>query len=477
MHSDVILPTVNFLKSWLSLRYEQCDIPGFSVAIAVGGKLVFNEAYGFANLHKKERLTTSHLFRVASHSKTFAGTALMQLSQDGKLNIDAPVVQYLPWLDKHKDKRITKITARQLLSHSAGIIRDGLDADCWLFVRPFPDQAELKEELLKADLVFDCNTKMKYSNFGYGLLGMLVEAVSGKSFNQYVQEHITLPLGLKNTGPEVSPASAPRLASGYTRIEWNCNKERLPLDSKIDTKSLAAATGFYSTAEDLCTYFSAHIQGSGKLLNDESKKEMQRTQWPVANSTFDQEYGLGLQIDLVGNRRVFGHAGGFPGQATRTLCDPQAKMVVSVLTNCIDADPTAVCRAIYAFFDHFEKNALGAKELDGERIKQIDRFQGRFINLFKTMEVLPDQGQLIGFNPGSWTPLADVEELEVVDAQTLKMKKGNGFAFEGECLPYNFGPDGKAKTIRCGGYTMHAESEYARALAEITGRPALVPAK
>jgi hypothetical protein len=306
---------------------------------------------------------------------------------------------------------------------------------------------------------------MKYSNHGYGLLGLLVEAVSGQPFNSYCQEKIIGPLGLKDTGPEVKDAIKSRLATAYSRVEWTRGKKRLPLDSAIDTRALSAATGFYSTAADLCTYFTAHMQGSGLLLDDETKKEMQRTQWPVTNSTFDQEYALGMQIDKVGKRRVFGHAGGFPGQATRTLCDPAAKMVVSVLTNCVDADPTAICRAVYAFFDHFEKNAHGAKALGSAQIKRIDRFQGRFLNLFKVMEVLPDQEQLIGFNPGSWTPLMDVEELEIVDDATLRMKKGNGFAFEGECLPYSFGADGKAKTIKCGGYTMYAESEYGAALA------------
>lgn len=470
MHPDVVLRTITFLKSWLGLRYTQCDIPGFAVGISVDGQLVFDEAFGHADLAKKDKLTNGHLFRVASHSKTFAGTALMQLSEAGKLNIDAPVVSYLPWLARHKDKRMAMITTRQLLSHSAGLNRDGLESDFWLLTRPFPTIDEFKDQVLRADLVFDCNTKMKYSNFGYGLLGLIVEEASGKTFNRYCQDHIIEPLALKNTGPEITSGAAGRLTSGHTRAEWTCNGKRFSLDNKIDTKSLSAATGFYSTAADLCTYFSAHIQGSGKLLSDESKKEMQRTQWPVTNSMFNQEYGLGMQIDLVGTRRVFGHAGGFPGQATRTLCDPQAKTVVSVLTNCVDADPTAICRAIYGFFDHFEKNAQAATTINAAQIEQIDRFQGRFINLFTTMEILPDQGQLIGFNPNSWTPLMEVEELEVVDAQTLKMKKGNGFSFEGECLPYIFGPDGRAVSIMRGGYTMHAEPEYAQVLSAIAGQ-------
>ncbi|MBS1993400.1 MAG: beta-lactamase family protein [Cyanobacteria bacterium SZAS LIN-3] len=464
MQKDVVERTVTFLKSWLSLRYEQCDLPGFAVAVTINNELVLNEAFGYADLASGEKLTTDHIFRVASHSKTFTGTALMQLSERGLLQLDAPVVKYLPWLAAHKDKRMANVTTRQLLCHSAGIIRDGLDADCWLYMKDFPDQERLKRELLEADLVFDCNLKMKYSNHGYGMLGLIVEAVSGATFHQYVQENIISPLGLKNTGPEVTQAITSRLASGYSRSEWVSKKTRLPLNIKVNTRALAAATGFYSTAADLCTYFSAHIQGSGLLLNDETKKEMQRTQWPVTNSTFDQEYGLGLQVDLVGTRRVIGHAGAFPGMATRTLCDPAAGMVVSVLTNCIDADPTAICRAVYAFFDHFESNARAAATISPERLALLDSFRGRFVNLFKVMEVLPRGEQLVGFDPSSWMPLMEVEELQVVDAKTLKMTRANGFAFEGEPLKYTFGADGRPEKLRCGGYTMHAEEHYGRAL-------------
>jgi len=388
----------------------------------------------------------------------------MQLSEQGKLNLNAPVVEYLDWLKAHKDKRMAQVTTAQLLCHSAGIIRDGMDADCWLYVKDFPDVERLKKEILEADLVFDTNLKMKYSNHGYGLLGLIVEAVSGKSFNQYAQDNIIAPLGLKNTGPEITAEAASRLVCGYTRKEWVRGQERLPLNVKVITRALSAATGFYSNAADLCKYFSAHIVGSGLLLKDETKKEMQRTQWPVTNSTFNQEYGLGLQVDLVGSRRVIGHAGAFPGMATRTLCDPKAGIVVSALTNCIDADPTAICRAVYDFIDHFESHARDSAHLSKDRAALLERFQGRFVNLFKVMQVLPRRDQLIGIDPSSWTPFMDVEELEIVDEQTLKMTKGNGFAFEGEPLKYSFGADGKAISLRCGGYTMQAEDHYGRAL-------------
>lgn len=444
-----------FLKSWLGLRYEECDIPGFTVAITEAGKLVFHEAFGLANLEKKEKLTTEHLFRVASHSKTFAGTAVMQLHEAGKLNIDNPVEKILPWLSGHQDKRMSSVTPRQLLSHSAGFFRDGLEADCWQSLGSFPDEAEMQRQIMACQLVYDTNTTMKYSNYGYGVLGSVVKAASGKSFNDYVKEKIINSLSLKNTGPEYDPSISSRLVSCYTRPD--ADKRRLPLNSKIDTKALSAATGFYSSAADLGQYFSAHFVGSGKLLGDETKKEMQRTQWAVTNSLFNQEYGLGLQVDKVGSRRVIGHAGAFPGMATRTLADPAARLVVTALTNCIEADPTGICRAVYAFFD------LMADTDDAA----LRRYEGRFVDVFGSKQVFSTGARLVAFNPSMWTPLDDLEELEVVDKNTLLMTKAGGFSNAGETLNFRFDESEHPVSFKLGGSTMWEPDTYRQKLKEI----------
>jgi len=445
---------ITFLDSWLRFRSERCDIPGFAVGISHKGEMLLEHSYGFATQEKGEQLSNDHLFRIASHSKTFAGTALMQLREREKLDIDKPIVNYLPWLKEHRNKRMSKITTRQLLSHSAGVIRDGLDSDYWELDRDFPDAKQLKAELLKADLVLDCNRKMKYSNYGYALLGMIVEACSGTSFAAYVQANIIELLDLKNTGPEYTPAIAERLVSGYARAERISN--RSAMNSRIDTKSMSAATGFYSNCRDLCRYFSAHIIGSDLLLDDESKKEMQRTQWKVTNSKYGQEYGLGLQIDYVGNRRVFGHAGGFPGQASRTLCDPDSGFVVVVLTNAVDADPTGIARGIYSLLDHFCANE------STNNVEKLARFEGRLMSTFRVNDLLmAGPNKLISLFSNSWQPFCDdVEELEYVDENTLKMVKCNGFACEGELVHFNFAPDGSITSVRFGGTTMLPEKAY-----------------
>ena len=305
MNKQALDHSVDYIKSWLGFRFEQTEIPGYTVAIAHQVKILFSEAYGYADIEHDTKLTTNHIFRIASHSKTFTATALMQLAEQGKLRIDDYVVDYLPWLKDHKGNRFCKITVRQLMSHGAGIIRDGLDSDYWQLERPFPDQKTLIKEILEAELVLDNNVKLKYSNFGYSLLGLVIEAISGQPYNEYVTAHIVNELGLKNTGPEYTPDIKANLVTGYSRRD--VNKSRLPINH-ADTQAMSAATGFYSTAEDLCVYFTAQMVGSGKLLSDESKKEMQRVQWHAVSrgEASNADYGLGLAIELVNKRHTFG---------------------------------------------------------------------------------------------------------------------------------------------------------------------------
>jgi len=153
MDKTALERAAKYIKDWLRFNYERGDTPGFVVAIAHDGKTIFNEAYGFADLENRTVLTPQHLFRIASHSKTFTATAIMQLQERGKLRIDDSIVDYLPWLKQHKDRRWRSVTIRQLLSHGAGVIRDGLKNDYWSVEELFPSEAEFKKDLLAANLV------------------------------------------------------------------------------------------------------------------------------------------------------------------------------------------------------------------------------------------------------------------------------------------------------------------------------------
>lgn len=444
MNKKALNHSRDYIKSWLQLRYDREDIPGFVVAIAHKGEIIMNEAYGYADLEKKIKLTPRHIFRIASHSKTFTATALMQLQEQGKLHIDDRVIDYLPWLKKHSDSKWQTITIRQLMSHGAGVIRDGLDADYWQLERPFPSEEQLQKEVLDADVVIENNTKHKYSNFGYSVLGMLIEAVTGTSYNDYVDSHVVGALGLKDTGPEYRKGIDEQLVTGYTRLE--ANKARLPI-AHVDTRSMSAATGFYSTAADLCTYFTAQLVGSGKLLSDESKKEMQRAQWhtitPGQNN--HEDYGLGFEIEYLRNRTTFGHGGGFPGHITQSLIDPKDELAVVVLTNCLDSPANTICKSIFDIISYFQDNTPSDKPRHN-----MGALEGRYMGLWLLIDIVVTGDKVVTAYPNSWQPLSFPENLEYIDDTTLKVAETGSFYSEGELVHFNFKDDNVETVTYCG---------------------------
>jgi D-alanyl-D-alanine carboxypeptidase len=438
-----------YLKDWLRYRYEREEIPGFVIAVARDGNVIFNEAYGYADLEKKEKMTTGHIFRIASHSKTFTATAVMQLQEQGKLKIDDPIVNYLPWLKNHKDKRWLEVTIAQVLSYSAGIIRDGEDSDYWQLYRSFPDKEQLKKDFLQTDLVLNAGTKMKYSNYGYSLLGALIEEVSGKPYNKYVVEHIVKLLNLKDTGPELNKSIENKLVTGYSGLY---NKKRLPIE-QIDTQAMSPATGFYSTSEDLCAYFSAQMVGSGKLLSDESKRAMQSKHVKTENTGERGEYGLGFEIDYVDRKKVFGHGGGFPGHITKTIVYPKNKLVVTVLTNSLGSGASYIAKGIMSTINYAHENNKPTK-------KDFLRYEGRFMSIWSAMDFVSVEGKLIVAQPYGWTPFDKAVELKYVKDNVFEIVKTDSFDHEGEKVYFTFSKNGKVKSVLYGGETLLPEKEY-----------------
>jgi len=453
MNKQALDQSVDYIKSWLEFRFQREEVPGIVVAVSYKGKLLMNEAYGYADLEKQTKLTPQHIFRIASHSKTFTATALMQLQEQGKLRIDDYVVDYIPWLKEHSDTKWQKVTLRQLMSHGAGVIRDGLNADYWQLERPFPSEAELQREILEANLVIDNNTKLKYSNFGYSLLGLVVAAVSGASYNDYVTQHIVNTLNLKNTGPEYTPAIENKIVTGYSRRD--VNKTRLPI-AQIDTRAMSAATGFYATAEDLCAYFTAHFVGSGALLDDESKKEMQRVQWhanmPGQDSHVD--YGLGLELEYLKKRKTFGHGGGFPGQITNTIADPKDELVVVVLTNCLNSPASTITKSVFGIIDYYQTNTP-----DTAPKHDMRAFEGRYMNLWGITDIIATGDKVVATYPDTWHALTDPETLEFVSDATFKTIDIGSFDAEDELVHFHL-KDGAVTSVNYSGSTMWPEKVW-----------------
>ncbi|MGX5680111.1 serine hydrolase domain-containing protein [Schumannella luteola] len=428
-----------YVESWIAHRAWALRVPGVQYAVRFDGSVQLSGAVGVADIESGAALTTSHLFRVASHSKTFTATAIMQLAESRALRLDDLASSFVPAL---ASSPLAEVTVRDLLGHSAGIIRDGLDGDYWQHSRPFPDEAELTGILVDEGKVLERNEKFKYTNIGYSLLGMIVAAASGRSYNQYVADEICARLGLSNTGPEWDASRASEYAAAHTGL--HTSRSRIRVDH-VDTRAMAAATGFYSTAEDLTTYFAAHAFGDETMLTDASKRLQQRREW---HSDPDEPtaayYGLGMISETIGSHDVIGHSGGYPGHITRTILDPHTGLVVSVLTNAVDGPASELSQGILALLDHAtEKPATGSTA-------DASRFVGRFANMWGVMDVAQLGDRVVAIHPGAPAPLVGTDTLEVVGPDALRFVSGSGFGSPGELLTYEFEGD-RVVSIRGGG--------------------------
>jgi CubicO group peptidase (beta-lactamase class C family) len=436
---DLLLDAVAYVDRWVEYRQRTNAVPGIAIAVGHRGRVLLSRAYGMADLEDAVPLTTEHVFRVASHSKMFTATAVMQLVERGALRLDDRAGDLLPWLPGERGQ-LGRVTVRQLLSHSAGVIRDGEDGAFWQLERDFPSADELREVFRGTPPVLPENRQFKYSNFGYSLLGLAVESAAGTPYNAYVKREIVDRLGLRGTGPELDDYAREHLATGYTGDHYGL--PRLPLEHQ-DTAAMSPATGFYSTPEDLCRFAAAHFPGNEELLTDESKREMQRAHWKVDQSPLS--YGLGLDVASVGERVLLGHGGGFPGFITSTKFDPADQLVLVALTNAADGPAAELTTGMAAIVNRAMEAGPPPAETDGV---DLDRFTGRFWSLGAVVDVVRFGGQLLGLSPELPNPVDPVVELTAEGPEQLRISKAPGFSSPGERVRYSFDGEGRVDRVR-----------------------------
>ena len=447
-----------YLDSWLAFRCRMERVPGVQAAVLHDDEVVLSIAHGVSNTATGAPLTEGHLFRIASHSKTFTATAIMQLVEQGMVRLDDTVGRWIPELG---ESSIAATTVRELLSHAGGVVRDGWDGDFWQLWRSFPDRSELLRVANDDAAVLPRNERFKYSNVGYSLLGLVIEAATGESYGAYVTEQIVDRLGLLDTGPEFDPDRAGDYAGGHSALSYS--DERIPIDH-IDTGAMAAATGFYSTASELVRYMSAHFEHDERLLSDDAKRQMQRSEWEVDGT--DGAYGLGFGIATIGGRRVLGHGGGYPGHITRTFFDSVDRIAVSVFTNAIDGPALAWATAAIRLVNLASSDAGGERRSSGE----LAAYCGRFASLWGVYDIVDLGGRLYQLDPSLADPLASPTRLEVIDDQTLRIASTPGYGSRGQRLVYEFASGGSTVSVRGTGtaYPIAVFSEAMRGRRQIS---------
>jgi len=317
----------------LKIKLEQdaaADRFAGAVLLAKEGKPIFTGAYGLADREKKISNKLNTRFRIGSMNKMFTAVSILQLVQAGKIQLTDPLGKYLT--DYPNKDVASKVTIHHLLTHT------GRTGDFFgpqynahrTELRALQDYVTLYG---KRDLAFEPGSRWAYSNYGFLLLGLVIEKVSGGSYYDYVRDHVYKPAGMTSSDSLPENEVVPDRSIGYTKIgethEWHPNTDTLP-------PRPTSAGGGYSTVEDLLRF--ANALAGHKLLN-EHYSELLTTGKVDSQGGGKYAYGFGDRTE--DGVRSFGHSGGAPGMNGDLEIYPQSGYVVAVLAN---MDPPAAGR-------------------------------------------------------------------------------------------------------------------------------------
>ncbi len=327
---------MRLFTAWMEGQMLYRHLPGVAIGVVADQQLVWSKGFGFADVERQTPMTPQTKFRMASHSKLFTATAIMQLREQGRLRLDDPVSKYLPWFRVTRaEEDDPEITIEELLTHSSGLPREA--GSHWTTFE-FPTSEELRGLMADRQAPFSPEVRWKYSNLAFSVAGLVIEAVSGQTWADYVRQHIYVPLGMTASSVD---QNVDGLAVGYNRLMPDNTRATNPF---IDAKGMAAATGITSTVDDMAKFASAQFRkgarGGANILSTGSLREMHRVR--VLENNWTQGNAIGFAVRRERDKIYVSHGGSYPGYQTQTMLYPEGKVAVIVLTNADDAAPGGI---------------------------------------------------------------------------------------------------------------------------------------
>ncbi|UYN93598.1 MAG: beta-lactamase family protein [Enhydrobacter sp.] len=409
---------LEYIPSWLSYQVEHGQQPGALAAVVQRGKVVLECAAGQADTGSGERLTPRHRFRIASHSKTFTAAGILKLHEQGKLRLDDPVGRFVPGLHR----KTAQVTVRQVLSHSAGLVRDGADSGAFDGRHPFPGTDELRAEFAAAPII-DAGVRLKYSNRGYALLGMLIEAIAGESYAKWMSREIVAAAGLRATTTDMPLPRGTPFVRGHT-MHLPLGR-RVPIRGDYRMAAVAPAGGFVATASDTALFFNQLSPKTRQsILSPASRREMTHRLWRNPGSVVEGYYGLGTMSGTSAGWSWFGHGGSLPGYVSRTLTVPDLDLTVTVCANASDGWAHPWMEGLLSIFRTFATNGPPSRRVAGWR--------GRWWTMYGGLDLVPMGNKIVVGSPYAWLPFADTTEFDLTGRDKGRIIAATGYGSYGE---------------------------------------------
>jgi len=329
------------LDAYVAQVLKAFDVPGVSLAIVKDGQVVLQKGYGVRTLGQADPVTDQTLFGIASNSKVFTATALALLVEEGKIEWDAPVQRYLPAFQMWDPFVTRELTVRDLLVHRSGL---GLGAGDLLWWPPSTyDRPEIARRLRYIRPATSFRSAYAYDNVLYLVAGQVIEAVSGRTWEQFIRERILAKVGMTGSFPRYDDGPKERLATPHAPIDG-----QVRVVKPFASDNTNPAGGIISSARDMARWVSVllnegQLADGSRLFSNASARQLMTlvtpqpvgpppAPLPALRANF-RGYALGLGVHDYRGRLVVTHTGGLPGYVSKVTMLPELELGVVVLTN------------------------------------------------------------------------------------------------------------------------------------------------
>ncbi len=424
---------VTLLDLWIQEQMAYQQIPGLSVGVVYDQEVIWSKGYGVEDLESQDPVTPATLFRLGSVTKLFTATAILQLRDQGKLRLDDPVAQHLPWFELQSSfEGAPEITLRHLLTHTAGLPREA--AFPYWTTHEFPTSEEINAALRTQSAIYPPDKIYKYSNLGMALLGEVVVAASGQTYADYIEQHIFEPLGMTHSAVVPAAEDRQQMATAYMRRQPDGNREVMDY---YETRGMAPAANIVSSVDDLARFGALHLQaapdsGAGEVVKASTLHEMQRPHWVY--SDWSGGRGLGFGISRRDDKTLVSHGGWIGGNRTHFLLAPGDDLAIIAMVNADDATP-------YQFsFQALDLvgAAIAESTAPPPTIRRVDPGWQRYLGVYTDpwgweyqVMILEDGLVLYSHNyPPEDNVAEGITRLEPVESDTFKMSDGELVVFE-----------------------------------------------
>jgi CubicO group peptidase (beta-lactamase class C family) len=431
---------VRLIDAWLEAQQAYDRVPGMSVAIVNGQELLLSKGYGSTDAAGKVPATSRSIYSICSITKLFTAMGVMQLVENGKLNLDDDIKKHLNWFSiQESESGSGPISIRSLLTHSSGLPRE---ADFPYWSGPdfsFPNTEQLRAKLLTQKALYRPLDHYQYSNLGMTLAGDVLVQMSGQTFESFLANTFTTPLAMNDTRPFIPmELYGKQMAVGFSSIKRDGTRNLL---KPYDTYALQAVAGITSTVDDMAKFVSWQFRllktGKTEILRAATLRDMQRVHW--TDPDWKVTRGLGFQIAQENGKTMVGHTGTCPGYKSALAMVPKDELAAIVMINAY-TEPEKYTRGIHKLL-----NKVKTAEAGSAPKPDLERFAGLY-NLpvrGPEMVIVPWQGKLAMLT----LPADDPSRIEVLRlVKDTLFRRVNDDGSDGE--EFRFEANAKGEIVR-----------------------------